>query len=48
MYKLHEHLLAETAQHIKELMAMEQEQIWTQNDHYIVSSKQCFEELLVK
>ena len=48
MYQLHDRLLANTEQHIKELMAVEQEQIWTQNDHYIVSSKQCFEELLVK
>lgn len=27
---------------------MEKQQTWTQNDHYFISSKQCFEELLVK
>jgi len=48
LYGLHERLLAATEQHIRELMAMEKQQTWTQNDHYFVSSKQCFEELLVK
>jgi hypothetical protein len=48
MYELQERLLAATEHQIKQLMAMEQQQTWTQNDHYLVSSKQCFEERLVK
>jgi hypothetical protein len=29
-------------------MAMEREQVWTQNIHYMVSSKQCFQDMLTK
>jgi hypothetical protein len=29
-------------------MAMEREQVWTQNSHYMVSSKQCFQDMLTK
>jgi hypothetical protein len=48
LYRLHDQLLSKAERHISSLMAMEREQVWTQNSHYMVSSKQCFQDLLVK
>lgn len=48
LYSLHDELLAKAEGHISALLEMEGDQIWTQNSHYMVSSKQHFEDLLVK
>jgi hypothetical protein len=48
LYKVHDQLLAEAEQRINALMAMERDLVFTQNDHYMVSSKNCFEEMLIK
>ena len=42
LYEMHSKLLADTEQRVKELMEMEREQLWTQNDHYMATSKQAF------
>jgi hypothetical protein len=48
LYWLHDQLLSKAERHIASLMAMEREQVWTQNSHYMVSSKQCFQDMLTK
>lgn len=48
MYKLHDQLVAEAEQRITALMAMERDLVYTQNIHYMVSSKKCFEDMLIK
>jgi hypothetical protein len=48
LYSLHDELLSKAEDHISALLEMEGDQIWTQNSHYMVSSKQHFEDLLVK
>ena len=42
LYEIHAKLLADSEQRVRELMAMERKQIWTQNDHYLSSSKEAF------
>lgn len=40
--------MAEAEQRITALMAMERDLIYTQNDHYMLTSKRCFEDMLIK
>lgn len=48
LYVIQAGLLESTEQLVKEIMAMEQSQVWTQNDHYLTDSRQKFLDRLLE
>lgn len=48
LYEMQEDLLSQAEGHVKKVMAMEGERVYTQNDHYLSSSMECFEAMLIK
>ena len=48
LYEMHERLVAKAGHRVQEFMAMEREQIWTNNSHYLSDSKDRFEDMLLQ